>query len=120
MNWRKPSTVWQWMLLCAPAVGALLALWAAEVWMEPVPRFHVREGLDVVNVGAVLNRAAKISMSVMTGVSLPLAFILTRNQSWPGRIANTLGVTVGLVFVNSFVAFGGCMLVSAGISVVSR
>ena len=120
MNWKQPHNVWQWMLLSAPAVGDLLALWAADTWMPRVPRYHVREGLDVVNVGAELNRMALISVSTITVLSLLLAFAFTRNQPWPRRIANTLGVALILVLLNSFVAFGGCMLVSAGISVVSR
>ena len=112
MDWRKPRNIWQWMLLFMPAVAALLALWAADVWLPPVPMLHVSGHVDVANVGAIIRRGAMISMGTMTTFSLPLAFVFTRNQPILIRTVNTLGVIFCLVFLNSFVAFGGCMLVA--------
>ena len=120
MNWKQPTNVWQWMSLCAPAISGLLALWAADVLMAPVPRLHLANGADVVNIGAILYRALFVSTSAMTAVSVPLAFFLTRNQSWLARIGNTVGLTFLLVFFNSFIALAGCAAVSEVGSIISR
>lgn len=113
IDWKQPRKVWQWMLLGMPAVAAMVAVWAADSWMPPVPMIHGGDGVDVANVGAVIGRGLTVSLWTITAFSLPLAFAFTRNQPWPIRIANTLGVAFCLVFLNSFVEFGGCMLVGA-------
>ena len=116
-----PRTVWQWLSLCAPAIAALLALWAAEVWLPPIPKLRLHEGtVEVVNVGAMIRRALIVSLGTMAVFSLPLAIVFTRSQSWPNRIASVVGVTVVLVFLNSFVAFGGCVVVSVVGNATSR
>ena len=120
MNWKQPRNPAQWMLLCAPAVAGLLALWGANVWMSPVPRLHLQNGAEVVNIGAILRRDLLVLISAMTVASIPLALAHARGELWLARLGNTLGLTLLLVFFNSCIALGGCAAVSAASNMISR
>lgn len=106
-DWWPPRDAKQGILFFSPAVASLLALWVAQTWINE-ERFQL------------INRAALLSLGTMTAFSLPLALILTRNQSWRIRIPNTLGAIFFLVILNSIVAFGGCAVVSVATNALSR
>ena len=119
MNWRKPRNVGEWLLLLLPAIAALLALWAADIWLPPVPKRFTANGVAYVNVSAIIGRSLNISFGTMAVFSLPLAVLFTRHQPWPLRLASIIGLTFSLIFLNSFVAFGGCMVAGMAANVVS-
>ena len=96
MHFRAPTKLWEWLLLCSPA----LVIWAGTAIGASMP------GNEGGLLGGILGCFAAGFISLVIG------FVLTlRNPGWPLRAVWILIVSCAVAIVNFTVAFGGCALV---------
>lgn len=108
MVWNKPRNVWWWLALLSPAVVAILACQVAEWWLPPIPPLRYGNEIVIPNTAAYLRRVIAIAFDVIIPSSAIIALILSQGVAFGQRIVNAIFFLLCLVFVNSFVALGGC------------
>ena len=106
MTWRKPQNVWHWLLLLAPAMGAVSAASLAATFVSP-PHFEF-EGHQLIDATATIRQYADVSMGVIVAFSLALAWPFAAGETKLDRAQSSFGIFMCLLVVNSVVAFGGC------------
>ena len=106
MKWTKPRSVWQWLSLMVPALGAVLAVCLVTSFVPP-PYFEI-EGRQFMDPTATIRQYAAVSMGVIVALSLALAWPFAAGETKPERAQSAFGIFVCLFVVNSAVAFGGC------------
>jgi hypothetical protein len=116
MIWRKPKKAWEWLLLASPTVASLFALWIARRTWPPIPPLDIGNGRSVVNIGAILQREASVTMNTIVVCSLPVAIFLTRgirDMQVSQRVCAVIFLVVVLSCVNAAIAFAGCAVGAA-------
>jgi hypothetical protein len=111
MTWNKPRKVWQWLLLFAPAVAAIVASETAGRWTTPIPPLHLANGAVVADVGGRITRLLSISLGVITASSVVIAIVLSHGPALAQRIVNGIFFLLCLMLTNGIVAFAGCALI---------
>ena len=111
MNWRQPSTVWQWLALLSPAAVMVVCGTALPGWLNAL----LGHGYDTFGTQTGVGIEGLLAGTAMSFI---LGFWWARDgeESFIGRCVSALGYGMVIEFINLFVAFAGC----TGVAVLGR
>ena len=110
MIWKRPVRLWEWLLLLAPAVAAMLSASIAKSLMPPIAPLQLSHGYMIPNVMGHVARMTWIALGVLALLSCVMAFLYSRGKSIFDRLSNAFVIAVCLFLVNAFISIGGCAL----------
>ncbi|WP_042724772.1 hypothetical protein [Chthoniobacter flavus] len=109
MIWNKPRNVWQWLLLFAPAILALVASQTTQWWMPSLPILHFEGGNDRADPGLVRAlRELEVTLKIIVPACALVALVLSHGARLGQRIVNTVFFFLCLLFGNGFLTVIGC------------
>jgi hypothetical protein len=111
MNWNLPKKAWDYALLFAPAVLALLAVSIAPRFLPHIPLLRLASGREIPDTARMIRQMLEIALKTLFIASLIAAVIYNRGGKGIERVGQIVIFTIFLFFMNAFAAVCGCAFV---------